>query len=800
ASMKRQPMRSSIACLRCRKSKIKCENDGGTSPCETCIKQGKDCKYPEATPVLPKRAETSTTNKPERESGSDRKRLKKIEDVSRAEDQYAPHAYAEDVLSAHYLTSRLWAEAFDLYRLHFSTELPFLHIPTLKEVMNPKFMMKTKEAQHELNLVLLGILALTARFHTDLSKYAAHTAYALPWFQKLRGSHGKNEASVASEFFAEALRKALGPLGISMTTASVERVQAFLMLGLYEWSQVQPDSGGLGAWMYVGCAIRMAQALGLGFGDRPRPRQPAPIKQVSSGLYSWSPLSVSELTIVKEIRRRTMYSCLILDRLLSCGKERVSTVRTDDLQIQLPCNEWAFDLSQEVRTGFLKDTVLDECQQKAENESVLSKFVRLVDLWGEISDFSFSGGRLTEAYPPWDERTTFYKLRERLDKFYDDLPQSFLLSPSNFHRHENHQSASVYVSLHMLGGICGVMLHREYVPFLPLRCNRPTGPLDEPTFPSAEFEIPRGFWEKSAEALFQSAKRMIDMIEISGEKLPMSGLVLFGIWIAAFVAQYAWHFPHMDLECTMHPATNFDEDGIPIETDMTKLGPTGLCFRTLQRISHWLKMATTYLTYYKEIDRFVSSVNHEWREYRRSKGGGPIPVNEGPIHGGGLDIWRRQNDRIINNGMIVVDEDLRYFQAMDGSRRTSMNSLPGSGTKSLFRTINRAQDGPEQVQTKFDAIPGSSSQVPSAHASPAHASPAQSQSTIIDSVDTPVQTSPRGQKLDIVRNLGEIESSRIADCLGDMGGDIQGFSFGELPDAEMLQEKPPLLLSLGSLV
>lgn len=462
--VKRQPMRSSIACLRCRRSKIKCENDGGSSPCETCIKQGKDCKYPEATPLPPKRtaepSSSSSATKTERgDSGSDRKRLKKIEDVSRADGQYSAAAHAEDVLSAHYLTSKLWSEVFDIYRLHFATELPFLHIPTLKEDMGAKFRATHKDTSPDTNLVLLGVLTLTARFHQDLVKYATHTASTLPGGSKGRPPQNKPDSSAASEFFAEALRKALGPLGTTMTTASVERVQAFLMLGLYEWSQVQPKTGGLGAWMYVGVAIRMAQALGLGFGDKLDPKSRR-TQRNSIGSASRASLPQPELMISKEIKRRTMFSCLILDRLLSCGKERVSTIRSEDLQIQLPCNEWAFDLSKDVKTGFLKGTADDEGPRDIEDDSVLSRFVRLVDLWGEISNFSFAGGRLVEEHPPWDPRNTFFQLREKLQAFYSDLPSTFTLSTSNYHRHENHQASSVYVSLHMLGSVCHIMLHR----------------------------------------------------------------------------------------------------------------------------------------------------------------------------------------------------------------------------------------------------------------------------------------------------------------------------------------------------
>lgn len=77
----------------------------------------------------------------------------------------------------------------------------------------------------------------------------------------------------------------------------------------------------------------------------------------------------------------------------------------------------------------------------------------------------------------------------------------------------------------------------------------------------------------------------------------MSALVLFTVWTAAYVGQYAWHFPHMDQQ--RHMLVDVDEGDRKSESelDMTKVGPTGICYETLGRFSGWLKMASTYLGY-----------------------------------------------------------------------------------------------------------------------------------------------------------------------------------------------------------
>jgi hypothetical protein len=42
-------MRSSIACVRCRRSKVKCLNEGVNTPCRACKVGGRECVYPTST-------------------------------------------------------------------------------------------------------------------------------------------------------------------------------------------------------------------------------------------------------------------------------------------------------------------------------------------------------------------------------------------------------------------------------------------------------------------------------------------------------------------------------------------------------------------------------------------------------------------------------------------------------------------------------------------------------------------------------------------------------------------------------
>ncbi|CAJ2513735.1 Uu.00g018540.m01.CDS01 [Anthostomella pinea] len=634
----RPPMRSSIACTRCRKSKIKCENDGGKHACDSCIKTGKECFYKIPDPVPPKRSEPPAAVKQERDGGSDRKKLKKIDDISKVDNQRAT-AYAEEVLAAPFLTEDMWEQVFDLYKLHFGPELSFLHLPTMKEKLGRKFRTSESENGTESNLVLLGVLTLTARFHPELVKYLAHICNNQPGNARTRPIQTQLDPAAASEYYADILAMALGPVRTAMGIASVERVAALLMLGLYEWSQTRPKTGGLTAWMYIGAAIRMAQFLGLGFGDAPgvdeSRYQIANQHQRSSGHQS-------QMALQKEIKRRIMFSCFILDRMLACGRHRVTIIHADDLQIQLPCSEDKFDLAMEVQTGFLTKP-----GRFGTDDSVLGRFIRLVDIWGDISKFSSRGGRLTEdtdneyRIPPWDQGSRFYQLDKRLQAFDSDLPGTFTFSRSNYFKHENHQASSAYVLLHMLRCVCLIMLHREYVPFIPIRCKGPEGPLDEPTFERDEFS--NSFWRASAEQLFKAARGIVDLIKICQrkDKLPQSTIVLFAIWNAAFVGLYGFHFPQMDTERHM---LSFDDETHPDgHTGVFEHGPTGLTFETLQKMSNWLKMASAYVDLLEHMDKYFVGIKQDYYKYKelnmlsekRS-----LRVREGGT-GGGLEEYHR---------------------------------------------------------------------------------------------------------------------------------------------------------------
>lgn len=617
----RPPMRSSIACLRCRRSKIKCDNDGGSTPCETCVRGGHNCQYPEVVAASPRRIEVPI-GRHEKDNRTDRKKLRRSEDFPEWDDGRCA-AYAEEILSYPFLTTEVWEQVFGIFKLHFSTELSFLHFPSLKEMISRRHG-TIHEPSPDTSLVLLGVLTLSARFHPDIVKYVTHLSNSQGGIGRPKARQIKSDPSVASNFFAHALEIALGPLRTSMTMITPERVQAFLMLAMHEW--IQGTVGGIGAWMYAGVAIRMAQSLKLGFDYDEGPQK---TRQKHTFPSLRDPRLSSEQVIAGEISRRTMFSCMFLDRLLCCGTHRRPIIRTEDLRIQLPSTDMAFDLAMDVRSGYLKSST-GERDNKVSDVSVLGHYAQLVDIWSRLSEYVEDGGRFSEDCLPWEPKATFKRLKTELDNFNSELPETFTLSRRNYYRHDNHQAAGPFISLHMLESVCQIVLHREYLPFIACRCTKP-GEATSTICPELERTGYNPLLKGSAEKVFQAAQNILFLIETCRDKLPISCLTLFATWSAGIIGLYAQHFPAMDTQQILFGRDD-SEPGCDGEPDTFQPESLRLVHQTLSKMKTYISKTQIYITHLRNLDSYLSHTELEFHRQHTCNDQADKEEDRGPPH------------------------------------------------------------------------------------------------------------------------------------------------------------------------
>lgn len=230
--------------------------------------------------------------------------------------------------------------------------------------------------------MLLGFLALTARYHPEIVSRL-----------------GLDKVATA-DYYANATEIRLGSLP---GQGSLEKAQAMLFLGFHRWSALKGGNG----WYIIAIATRYVQNLGYhkldgGSNDRDgmnRTTIDLPQMQDAIGL---------------EIRRRTFWSCFILDRYTGCAENRDYMINVDDIATQLPCSDEAFNKGLKVQTRFLGEgdntdrerRLTDELrnsnnriwdsgsngneeikQQEGMDEATLSLYIQTVNFFGLVWSF-----------------------------------------------------------------------------------------------------------------------------------------------------------------------------------------------------------------------------------------------------------------------------------------------------------------------------------------------------------------------------------------------------------------------------
>lgn len=170
-------------------------------------------------------------------------------------------------------------------------------------------------------------------------------------------------------------------VNIRLTTSpSLPLVHVILILSLSNWG----DGDGFSAWMHSGMAARMTQGL------------------LSTGLSSHGRGTLSEL------EKRTMWTCFVMDKLLSCGTRRQAMFH-DKLHIALPIDDIEYALGRHTQTATLQFGL----------SSAFRLLIEGLNIWSRIHSWTAEGGRrqpgMTEPEQcPWVKTSQWAQMRRDL--------------------------------------------------------------------------------------------------------------------------------------------------------------------------------------------------------------------------------------------------------------------------------------------------------------------------------------------------------------------------------------------------
>lgn len=357
-----------------------------------------------------------------------------------------------------------------------------IHGQTYNFLHKPTFIPRIRQGKVN-HTLLLALCGLTARYSRHPSIYCSIPHQA--------GDH----------FIAEA-RKALSD---EFDEPTIETIQAVIFIVQNDFFRSKSKK----AMIYVSLAIRMATTLEL----HNEPRDP----------------NMSFLE--REARRRTYWSLIILDRLAHSGPHWQVHLRTDTLQIQLPCKDYNFEHNIPVITETLHGTtpplirtVESSSSHTPKGENGMFAYAVIVTiLWCDINKYVMEGYK-SETIPPWREGSTYHALETRLQNLFASIPKEYQYTRDNLQALDSISQGTALVHLHngLLVSLC--FLSRSMYPF-----NYKQMKFDEPP--------PKAFLERSATNIMACAKAQSSMVEdvLALEDFAIAPFVAFGVFAVSSV-------------------------------------------------------------------------------------------------------------------------------------------------------------------------------------------------------------------------------------------------------------------------
>ncbi|KAI1824688.1 hypothetical protein F4861DRAFT_250380 [Xylaria intraflava] len=486
-------MRTTVACERCRRSKVKCHHLG-ESPCRGCLRSGNSgtCVLTPTAVAAPGRSSRKPRSSGKRTASPSPLRARKA-----AIKRTAPVDWSSpsDGLASHFagIDAGVFAQAVATFRVQFP-ECGFIHPSDLERASS---LMSDDE-----KLRLIAILAVSCRY--------------------LGESADGRRAEHAALLTRELQCRITAPPTLGL-------IQCFLIMALYEWG----EGVGYSAWMYAGIAARMAQVY-------------------RATKTETSERDAKTSSVLSEAEIRTMWTYFAIDKLLSCGKQRPAMMKPEDIEVRMPQSEEDFVFGVEPRQTISFEDLLEDSSLRKRMSCPGFHFCTLVrglDLWHKIHSWIVDGGRkqprMTEPENcPWNPTSQWAKLKEQLLRWREDHDPRLRYPETKVAAHVHFRQGEVFAYINLLYYLCIVFIRREFIPLLPFAEQEPSGPIDPPFYSE---EAPPGWWRQNADELFEAVAQisyiMADLNDLDiALHTPFSGLCVF---TAALMNGYAEKFPHM---------------------------------------------------------------------------------------------------------------------------------------------------------------------------------------------------------------------------------------------------------------
>ncbi|KAF2085702.1 hypothetical protein K490DRAFT_21077, partial [Saccharata proteae CBS 121410] len=330
-----------------------------------------------------------------------------------------------------------------------------------------------------------------------------------------------------------------------MHPPNIKTIQALVVTSLFEWGQ----GVGYRAWMWIGMAVRMAQSLVAMRAETPYFKRSAAVAKTFGDEAC-------------ERENRTIWSCFVVDKFMSCGSRRPATMTIEGLGVPLPLGEQDYAFGSRPTARHTYKNVRDSPSLQKAYGTVEHHFYVLcrgIDIWSKIYGWVADGGRAIPGMTdpenaPWIESSFWNGLRKELLDWRDTQEDRMKYPRAKVAVHAVFGHAEVFALINLTYYLSIIFLRREYIPFLPVAETAPRGPIDPPLLTAV---APAGWWDENAAELFDAAAQITYITEelLQANAPLMMPYAGFCVYTAAAMNLYITAFPDLNHGRSTHAAS-----------------------------------------------------------------------------------------------------------------------------------------------------------------------------------------------------------------------------------------------------
>jgi hypothetical protein len=225
---------------------------------------------------------------------------------------------------------------------------------------------------------------------------------------------------------------------------SIQLVQSRLLLSLYYFSTNNPND----AWDFCGAAVRAASGL----------RFNVEVEKTEENYLQTFPYGMNRHGYA-ECRRRTFWSCYLMDRFNSFCSGHFSMMHAEDIFLRLPCDDSSFESQIEVQNPFF-DVTTPPIPNHIWTVGPMAHLINLATIWGDVMANIYRSSQRRAPSSSTSFGTFYEATSRRLREWNSSLPKAYTFSAENLRKATENEKLNTFAMLHAVYHTTAMKLNR----------------------------------------------------------------------------------------------------------------------------------------------------------------------------------------------------------------------------------------------------------------------------------------------------------------------------------------------------